>query len=163
MEKDAPNAFLEAELDSATRRGVVILPTAFVNTAALRGALSTNNVFTAICAGYLEGTEPKICKKCMHCADKQSCVEHNKCSAGDGSSGYRSVPFHTYILSMLVIGSGIGLVGFVYYRKSQEQMRDQVRGILAEYMPLEDQDNSDNPAVAFAKMGNTPSGSTMIS
>merc|ERR1712232_1375799 len=35
------------EKDSPTRRGVVILPTAFVNTAALRGALSTNNVFTA--------------------------------------------------------------------------------------------------------------------
>jgi len=163
LDKDSPNAFLEAELDSATRRGVVILPTAFVNTAALRGALNTNNVFQAICAGFLEGTEPKICKKCMHCSDRQTCVEKGKCVSGGDGSKFRSVPFHTYILSMIVISSGIGLIGFVYYRKSQEQMRDQVRGILAEYMPLEDNDNSDNSAVAFAKMGNTPSGSTMIS
>lgn len=163
LDKDAPNAFLEAELDSATRRGVVILPTAFVNTAALRGALNTNNVFQAICAGFLEGTEPKICKKCMHCSDRQTCVEKGKCVSGSDGSKFRSVPFHTYILSMIVISSGIGLIGFVYYRKSQEQMRDQVRGILAEYMPLEDNDNSDNSTVAFAKMGNTPSGSTMIS
>merc|ERR1712157_128886 len=133
-EKDAPNAFLEAELDSA----------------ALRGALNTNNVFTAICAGYLEGTEPYICKKCMNCSDKQACVENGKCPAG--SSTTSGVPFHTYVISMVIIATAIGLVAFVYYRKSQEQMREQVRGILAEYMPLEDHD-VDSPAVAFAKLG----------
>jgi len=152
LEKDQPNAFLETELESATRRGVVIIPTAFVNTAALRGSLSLNNVFTAICAGYLAGTEPDICNRCMHCASKESCINTGGNCSHDGSSS-GSVPLRTYFLSLLIVGGGIAFVAVLYYRRSQDQMREQVRGILAEYMPLEDQDNmngDDNPAMAFA-------------
>jgi len=32
----------------------------------------------------------------------------------------------------------MGTAGFMYWKKSQREMRDQVRGILAEYMPLDD-------------------------
>lgn len=51
----------------------------------------------------------------------------------------------------------------MHCRKSQKQMRDQVRGMLSEHMPLEYNDTVDNPAVDFSKMGNAPSGSTAIS
>ena len=39
------------------------------------------------------------------------------------------------VLGMLALG---GLGAFLYWRRTQQQMRDQVRGILAEYMPLDD-------------------------
>jgi len=32
----------------------------------------------------------------------------------------------------------MGGAGFVYWKRQQAEMRDQVRGILAEYMPLDD-------------------------
>ena len=52
LESDAANAFLDLELSAQNARGVVVLPTAFVNTAAIRGALTVSNVFSAICAGF---------------------------------------------------------------------------------------------------------------
>jgi len=151
-EKDSSNTFLDTELDAQVQRGVVILPTAFVNTAALRGALTVSNIFAAICAGYLTGTEPDICNTCETCADKSGCAQTGKCEGG-GSSGSK-VSFKTYIFSLVMVAGVLGGLGFLYYRRSQEEMREQVRGILAEYMPLEDQegDGSDiNPAMEFAR------------
>lgn len=153
-EKDASNAFLDTELDAQQQRGVVILPTAFVNTAALRGALTVANVFTAICAGYLAGTEPKICELCNTCPDKATCAQEGKCTMGGISGGGGRVSFKAYIFSLVAVVGALGGVGFLYYRRSQDEMREQVRGILAEYMPLEDQegDGSDiNPAMDFAR------------
>lgn len=158
LEKDAPNAFLDTELDAQSQRGVVILPTAFVNTAALRGALTVANVFSAICAGYLTGTEPEVCTKCDTCPDKAVCAMNGECNL-DNISGGKKVSFHAYVLSLIAVVGVLGGLGVLYYRRSQEEMREQVRGILAEYMPLEDQeaDGSDvNPAMDFArKHGNT--------
>lgn len=151
-ENDVSNAFLDSELDAQTQRGVVILPSAFVNTAALRGSLTVPNVFSAICAGYLLGTEPKICKLCDVCPDKETCAVKGYCTGGSGGS--KKVSMHFYILSLLAIVASLSFAGIFYYRKSQEDMREQVRGILAEYMPLEDQegDGTDvNPAMAFAR------------
>merc|ERR1712194_263728 len=64
LEGDAENEILEDELRAREKDGVVILPSAFVNNAPLRGALTTKEVFKAICAGYMPGSEPNICKKC---------------------------------------------------------------------------------------------------
>jgi hypothetical protein len=41
------------------------------------------------------------------------------------------------MLFVVALFSGLGVW---QYKRSREEMRDQVRGILAEYMPLEDQD-----------------------
>ena len=54
---------------------------------------------------------------------------------------------------MIALFSG---VGYWHYNKTREDMREQVRGILAEYMPLEDQDESGD-AMAFARGGGTTS------
>jgi len=151
-EGDVKNMFLDTELETQVKQGVVVLPTAFVNTAALRGALTVPNIFAAICAGYLDGTEPDICTLCETCADKSGCAQTGKCEGAGGDK----VSFKTYILSLILVGGVLGGVGFLYYQRSQEEMRDQVRGILAEYMPLEDQEANGhaqhlNPAVDFAR------------
>ena len=43
--------------------------------------------------------------------------------------------------SMLFVVCVFGGLGAWHYKKTREDMREQVRGILAEYMPLEDQEN----------------------
>jgi hypothetical protein len=45
------------------------------------------------------------------------------------------------VLGLIVAAAlAMATAGAVYYKKTQDSMRDQVRGILAEYMPLEDLD-----------------------
>jgi len=151
LTNDSSNTFLEAEIESQTRRGVVILPSAFVNTAAIRGALSLDTVFGAICAGYLEDTEPKICRSCIECPDKLQCAMTGSC---DGTSNNGGVSFITFSLSLMVIIGIFGGVGYHFNRRSQNVMRDQVRGILSEYVPLEDQEGATgdfNPAMEFSQ------------
>jgi len=139
LTKDAKNSLLELEITAQTERGVVVLPTAFVNTAAIRGQLSTNTVFRAICAGYAPGTTPELCNQCSACSDPAACVTTGKCFGKD-SNAPGTVSTHTFATSILLIIAIFGAAGYWHYNKTRENMREQVRGILAEYMPLEDQD-----------------------
>lgn len=154
LDNDSPNVFLDLEIAAQTERGVVVLPTAFVNTAAIRGQLSANSVFHAICAGYAEGTTPAICSQCAACGDSAQCVKSGKCSSSPGTSDGGTVSTHTFATSMLMVIAIFGAAGYWHYNKTREEMRDQVRGILAEYMPLEDQDGPGSP-MAFANGGTT--------
>jgi len=154
LEKDTANAFLDIEIGSQAQRGVVVVPTAFVNTAAIRGALTVGNVFSAICAGYVQGTVPQICTMCSQCSDAVGCVKNKgKCSAHHGDSSSKGgVSTHTFFTTMLFIIGVFGGLGAWHYKKTREDMREQVRGILAEYMPLEDQDHQDSGGM----MGSSP-------
>jgi hypothetical protein len=157
LTNDAPNAFLDLEIASQTKRGVVVLPTAFVNTAAIRGALSVNNVFEAICAGFAAGTAPSICKQCANCNDPGSCVKAGgKCAGASGSGNSGGVSTHFFFSSMLFIICIFGALGAWHYKRTKEDMREQVRGILAEYMPLEDQEDGSSP-MDFARTANRTS------
>lgn len=160
LDADTMNSKLDAEIQSQTQRGVVVIPTAFVNTAAIRGALSPSNVFSAICAGFEEGTKPDICAKCGKCSDAVTCVEKGYCTA----SGAAAVPSggvskHTFALTLVFITALFGGLAAWHYKKTKEDMRDQVRGILAEYMPLEDQDGAGGGGspLDFARGGNAAS------
>jgi hypothetical protein len=153
--KDGQNSKLDAELLSQEQRGVVVIPTAFVNSAAIRGALTVGNVFTAICSGYSEGPLPTICKQCSGCPDVLNCIDKKRCSNPNGSSSASAdgVSTHTFVVSMLLVIAVFSVLGVWHYKKTREEMREQVRGILAEYMPLEDQGDHDmnGSPMAFAK------------
>jgi len=143
LERDNANAFLDNEIAAQTQRGVVIVPTAFVNNAAIRGALTPGNIFSAICAGYLSGTTPGVCAMCASCAEPEECLKSggmcmNRNVLIPTSSG--GVSTHTFTFTMLFVISVFTGLGIWHYKKTKEEMRDQVRGILAEYMPLEDQE-----------------------
>jgi hypothetical protein len=144
---DTTNSKLESELTSQTQRGVVVIPTAFVNTAAIRGALNVNNIFTAICSGYIDGTTPEACMTCAGCPDPLTCVSNGVCSAtsargSSSSNGGISTSF--FMFSMLMVVGFFTALGAWHYKRTRDDMREQVRGILAEYMPLEDNDGMDN-------------------
>jgi hypothetical protein len=51
----------------------------FVNGIAIRGALSADNVFTAICSAYESGAAPRICDQCVGCEDLLGCVSTGNC------------------------------------------------------------------------------------
>ena len=157
-EDDKDNVMLKEQLDEQKKSGVVVLPTAFVNTAALRGALTVSNVFSAICSGYAAGTKPKICDQCSNCGDPLECVENNGgCKTGNRGGASGGVSTTTFVFSMMFLIGLFGGVGVWYYKKSREDMKDQVRGILAEYMPLEDQEGHVGSPMDFARAGGSAS------
>eukprot|EP00526_Cylindrotheca_closterium_P013309 CAMPEP_0113653108 /NCGR_PEP_ID=MMETSP0017_2-20120614/28389_1 /TAXON_ID=2856 /ORGANISM="Cylindrotheca closterium" /LENGTH=522 /DNA_ID=CAMNT_0000566051 /DNA_START=268 /DNA_END=1836 /DNA_ORIENTATION=- /assembly_acc=CAM_ASM_000147 len=164
-EGDNDNSYLKMAISSQSERGVVVLPSAFVNNAAIRGKLSSSSIFHAICAGFAEGTEPDICNSCGRCPDAIGCVNSGVCAGtpynpaargAGGSTPAGTVSTHTFAFWMLFVVAAFGGVGYWHYNKTREDMREQVRGILAEYMPLEDQDGGNPMDFAGSKSGTVP-------
>eukprot|EP00587_Corethron_hystrix_P005619 CAMPEP_0113303942 /NCGR_PEP_ID=MMETSP0010_2-20120614/4141_1 /TAXON_ID=216773 ORGANISM="Corethron hystrix, Strain 308" /NCGR_SAMPLE_ID=MMETSP0010_2 /ASSEMBLY_ACC=CAM_ASM_000155 /LENGTH=472 /DNA_ID=CAMNT_0000158009 /DNA_START=1222 /DNA_END=2641 /DNA_ORIENTATION=+ /assembly_acc=CAM_ASM_000155 len=145
LQGDSVNNLLQKEIAAKDELGVVVVPSVFVNNIAMRGKLSSQTVFSAICHGYLDGTEPDICNKCASCNDFDGCIQKGKC----GDSSLAGVSMNTFISTIFLVSGLIVAVGLAQWRKSQKQMRNEVRGILAEYMPLEEDAEDGN--FAFAK------------
>lgn len=157
LEKDAPNSFLDLAIAGQSERGVVVLPSAFVNNAAIRGQLTSSSIFHAVCAGFAEGTAPAICNSCGRCPDAVGCVLTGVCTGSPiPSAGYNSagtVSTHTFAFWMFFVIAAFGGAGYWHYNRTREDMREQVRGILAEYMPLEDNDGGS--PMEFSQKGGT--------
>lgn len=141
------------EISSEVARGVVVIPSAYVNNVPVRGALTAANIFTAVCAGYAQGTEPVVCKQCTRCPNPVDCVETGFCTNAwehhiikhltdkDGNDGISSF---TFSLTVLACMGAVVAMGTWYHNRSNVQMREQMRGLLAQYMPLDD-DDAANP------------------
>jgi len=160
-EGDQSNSKLQYEISTQEQRGVLVIPTALVNLVSIRGGLGIRNVFTAICAGFLEGTTPAVCTDCAGCPDPVACVEKGRCPAGGGSGSDGGVSKSFFAFSMFVVIASFTALGAWHYKKTRDDMRDQVRGILAEYMPLEDQDGDgglmNGSPMDFARSGSATS------
>jgi PA domain len=139
LEGDTTNNLLDGVLTDKASSGVFLIPSLFVNQAPVRGTLSFSTVFKAICSGYAGGSEPAVCKSCANCHDEQACVTDGACKSGyDGnatpvSGGISAVAFAASMLGITVLFT---IVGYIVYQRQQRRMRDEVRGILAEYMPV---------------------------
>eukprot|EP00555_Chaetoceros_dichaeta_P011914 CAMPEP_0198253642 /NCGR_PEP_ID=MMETSP1447-20131203/4037_1 /TAXON_ID=420782 /ORGANISM="Chaetoceros dichaeta, Strain CCMP1751" /LENGTH=524 /DNA_ID=CAMNT_0043939399 /DNA_START=87 /DNA_END=1661 /DNA_ORIENTATION=+ len=161
-EGDNINTFLDLEIKAQERRGVVVLPTIFVNAVALRGALTENTVIHAICAGFLDGTAPDICNQCSGCSNIMLCVQSDgTCDGPSGSNSRHSdgdtVSKRSFGFTLLIVFAMFGTGAYLHWKKSKEDMRGEVRGILSEYMPLEGNGGDDHGLA----LGNTgASGST---
>eukprot|EP00557_Chaetoceros_sp_GSL56_P005983 CAMPEP_0176488582 /NCGR_PEP_ID=MMETSP0200_2-20121128/6792_1 /TAXON_ID=947934 /ORGANISM="Chaetoceros sp., Strain GSL56" /LENGTH=538 /DNA_ID=CAMNT_0017885587 /DNA_START=177 /DNA_END=1793 /DNA_ORIENTATION=+ len=152
------NTLLEREIDAAVRKGVVVLPTMFVNSAAMRGALTVNTVFNAVCAGFQDGSEPDVCKTCAHCSGVAGCVQKGSCTSNSNTSpSGGSVSKKTFGTTLLMMCVLFGVAAYIHWRKTREDMREQVRGILAEYMPLDGGENEDYNPMDFARSGQSAS------
>eukprot|EP00980_Cylindrotheca_fusiformis_P008249 scaffold1736_cov127-Cylindrotheca_fusiformis.AAC.63 len=133
--EDGQNTILDEELKNRQEAGVVILPSFFVNKAPLRGALTTGEVFEAICSAYAHGSEPTVCKSCLSCHDLHNCVAIGHCPGAKGSMDNVSVP--VFAVSLLSVVVCFGALGFIQWRRSQNQMNEQMRQIMAEYKPID--------------------------
>jgi hypothetical protein len=145
LEGDVENSILEDELIAREASGVVILPSFFVNNAPLRGAPTVTEVFDAICSGYAAGTEPDACKKCNRCDDVVKCVTVGHCPGSVDSFDTVSLPVFMGTLAGIVLC--FGCLGLIQWQRSQRQMRSQVRGIMAEYMPIDKNTNVESVGI----------------
>ena len=135
LEGDVENSVLEDELVNREMTGVLILPSFYVNQSPIRGALTVGETFEAVCSGFISGSEPDVCKHCNKCVDVDSCINIGYCP-GSGSPNSVSVPVFAGSMGAVVIC--VVCIGLIQWQRSQRQMRAQVRGILAEYMPLDE-------------------------
>jgi hypothetical protein len=147
LEGDVENTDLEKELVDQLASGVIRTPSFFVNQAPVLGSLSFSTVFKAICAGYASGSEPPVCEKCASCLDEASCVLDGYCADGGSSTPGVSIP--AFAGSLALVSVIFALVGMITYRRQQLHMRNQVRGILAEYMPLDENQKQNDTSMGI--------------
>lgn len=143
LDGDVSNTMLDAELANREKSGVVLIPSLYINKAPIRGEMAYVTTFRAICAGYAAGYEPKVCLSCMNCPDTQGCVERGYCSVGGGGAT-GTVSGGAFFGAMFGLTMFFVIVGVVLYRRQQRYMRDHVRGIMAEYMPVDENKTVDN-------------------
>lgn len=132
------------------RHRVVVIPSAYVNNFPVRGALTAANIFTAICAGYSQGTEPIVCQECTRCPNPIDCVETGYCTNAwehhiikklTNKTDPDSISSSTFFMTVVFCMGGIVAMGVWYHNRSNVQMREQMRTLLAQYMPLDDNDD----------------------
>ncbi|KAL7551577.1 hypothetical protein ACHAWF_014760 [Thalassiosira exigua] len=134
LEGDSPNNILETQLNDKDASGVVILPAMYVNKVSIRGSLEFPVIFRAICAGYASGTTPSVCATCASCPDQKSCISNGFCGS---KKIQESVSTSHMVYAMMGLSVVFFLVSYIQHRRYQSQMQAQVKGIIAEYMPLE--------------------------
>jgi len=135
------NTLLDKEIAAEEENGIIVVPTLLVNSSHFNGVLSVFNVFHAICAGFLEENKPDICRICEECPGELTCLEDGMCLSPNNTGG--GVSKRAFGLTLLLLCSVFGAIAFRHWKKSREEMRDHVRLILAEYMPLSGGDDSE--------------------
>jgi len=144
LEEDEENALLEVQLTAKDKSGVVILPAMYVNRVSIRGSLEFPTVFKAICSGYFTGTAPDVCATCDTCPDIKSCISNGYCGS---KKLQESVSTMNMVYALAGLSAVFCLFSFIQHRRYERQMQAQVKGIIAEYMPL-DQNQMQNTAVS---------------
>jgi len=135
LEDGEQNSLLEVQLLAKDKSGVVILPAMYVNRVSIRGSLEFPVVFKAICAGFASGTAPSVCTMCAGCPDEKACITNGFCGS---KKSQESVSSTTLALSLLGLSVLFCCVSVIQHRRYQRQVQEQVKGIIAEYMPLEE-------------------------
>jgi len=140
VEGDVENSLLNMELAEQEEENVMmIIPGALVNKSWLRGKLTADQLFQAICAGFGSGSKPEVCKTCDLCLNVRECVEEKKCtkqwdllpltaindddnnSRGNAREGKRKSRSSTFmILSVLFVGA-VGGFGYFFMKKKGRQ------------------------------------------
>ena len=143
------NPRLDKELEDQATSGVVLVPSLIVNSAIIRGYLNFGTAFTAICAGFASGTAPPICDKCANCHDEMTCVSKGKCVVGGGFFGGDGVSPSFFLGSLAVLLLTFSIVAYVQHRRQENYMQEQIRGVVAEYMPVELQNRHANTSLAL--------------
>ena len=81
---DVSNSLLDMAIEAQAQNGIVVIPSILVNSIALRGTLSTRNVFEGVCAGFDKSSKPPVCERCV---SSTSDSQMNDCVLAVGESG----------------------------------------------------------------------------
>jgi len=145
---DADNSILDAEIAELTKNGIYQIPECLVNTQQIVGGLDTANVLNAICEGFSDGDEPRACDclpQVAFPAAYEDCISNlpevppvkSTVTSGSKKSQQSGLEWWAVVLVCLAVVFSMLVAGLFYWKTTQTHMRDQVRGILAEYMPLD--------------------------
>lgn len=138
---DKENPIMEEQLKDQTGLQLLRLPSLYVDGVHARGQIDGSSMLSMVCAGYGVHNPPEVCgcanqgkAGTMDCV-KQGSYEATKAHNNNGRWSTSAVLF-----VLLATISTVAVAGFVYWQRSQRHMRDQVKSILSEYMPMEDDD-----------------------
>jgi len=106
-----------------------ITPSLYINNARYTGSLNCKEPVTlatcgpleAICAAYIDGAEPAICR-----------------GSSNSSSGGGGVSAGLVVFIVILAVGAVGVAGYVYIRKQRQDMRIDLDNILSSYMNIDD-------------------------
>ncbi|PWZ07847.1 Vacuolar-sorting receptor 6 [Zea mays] len=174
-EADADNAVLskeqEDQIGSGSRGDVTILPTLVINNVQYRGKLERTAVLKAVCAGFKEGTEPRVClshdietNECLHrnggcwrdeatnvtaCQDTyrgrvcECPVVNGVRYEGDGYTDCKAIGPGRCALNNG--GCWSATRGHQTFSACTSYMDSEIMSIMSQYMPLDSQNNENQP------------------
>lgn len=147
------NDVLDQAVEALDRENIVYVPECIVNGVVHYGSVDPPNILASICQGFPIQDRPPVCD-CASDPRYDDCVANNgAASAASGSSSsskdrvveHDGMPWYGVLMLVVSVVVVMLLAGLAYWKRTQRQMRDQVRGILAEYMPMEDLGEALNP------------------
>nr|CCA21059.1 vacuolarsorting receptor putative [Albugo laibachii Nc14] len=158
------NPLLEEELREQTALEILRLPALYVDGLHARGRIDLPNILHMVCAGFGPHDPPAVCTcGSQPIATIPECIRSGGMTISTASgSNYSGMSFTSVLGLMMFICGTVAAAGYAYWRRTQSQMREQVRSILAEYMPMEDQallseDGLDSPNMHPAELASSKS------
>eukprot|EP00977_Amphora_coffeiformis_P011818 scaffold2897_cov178-Amphora_coffeaeformis.AAC.23 len=131
LEANAPNTLLDQALAAQQELGVVLIPSVWVNRVLVQGKMTFREIFSALCSGYVEGSQPQICHACQNCLhNPEKCIQDGGICENP-SSGIAYSVFAGCLGGIVVVFVGM----FVVYRtREKRHLRDQIRNIMVRGM-----------------------------
>jgi hypothetical protein len=133
-----PNNLLEEAVESANQDGREMSQASiYINQVKILGTLSFENVFQAICSGFVETSMPEVC---MECVDRemymQSCVSRYQRSENTVTKKESPISFARFCVSFLCLIALLGTSTYVYIQRNRRFVHSHVNAILHEYMQI---------------------------
>ena len=143
---------MDQAVEALDRENIVYVPECIVNGVVHYGSVDPPNILASICQGFPIQDRPPVCD-CASDPRYDDCVANNGAAPASSSSSsskepvveHDGMPWYGVLMLVVSIVVVMLLAGLAYWKRTQRQMRDQVRGILAEYMPMEDLGEALNP------------------
>ena len=169
LEGKGINRLLEEELEVQRHYGIHVLPTINVDRAPFDVRPLTGDALFQVVCNHLKYSEmPKdsherrLCHRCgsLECTDFSGCVANNGVCPdsllreaavqhstnfrnGGKSSTNQGVSVLMFLSSILGLVAVTALVGIWHYKRSRAVLKDQVRGIISDYMLLDSSGDED--------------------
>ena len=129
-----PNTLLEAGVESANMGGTAIDHfSMYVNQVKIHVTVSFENVLTAVCSAFAEGSEREVCTECHDLPRKESigCVKGFQ-SSKQLPEGQERRPLSVYLFSfsLSVLFPFLGMTAYIYFQRSQRLLRAKVHEIV---------------------------------
>ncbi|XXQ35525.1 PA domain-containing protein [Plasmodiophora brassicae] len=160
------NSMIEAELKAKEDDGVYLLPTLIVNGVTYYGSLSCPmpldlahcGVLKTMCTAYTNGLEPAVCSPSKGCElgkTRDACDRCNEPGSPDFMTDPESCEHDggasvgTIIVLIVILAAILIAAAIVYHQHTSNKMRDELRSIMAQYVPLEGDGHSANEHTRF--------------